>query len=123
MAHRGAPPFIRVRQLGAYGGSPIYETNSLSTRVSAGFNLHRPTWSSGRLWLVSALMMSKFHLVMRMVWLGAGRQGLTLVHFSAQPEPFWSHLLVSTCIIDWEEIMHPTYSTKRAYVEPKSGPV
>jgi hypothetical protein len=23
------------------------------------------------------------------------RQGLTLVHFSAQPKPFWSHLPVS----------------------------
>jgi hypothetical protein len=24
-------------------------------------------------------------------------QGLTLVHFSAQPKPFWSHLPVSPC--------------------------
>jgi len=33
-------------------------------------------------------------------------QGLTLVHFSAQPQPFWSHLpvspaYVSPCEIDW----------------------
>jgi hypothetical protein len=26
-----------------YSPPPIYETNALSTRVSAGFNLHRPT--------------------------------------------------------------------------------
>ena len=48
-------------------------------------------------------------------------QGLTLVHFSAQPKPSWSHLPVSPCLIDWEKIMHPTYPTKSAYVEPKSG--
>ena len=47
-------------------------------------------------------------------------QGLTLVHFSAQPKPFWSHLRVSSCLIDWEKIMHPTYPTKCAYVQPKS---
>ena len=47
------------------------------------------TWSRGRLWLVSALMMSKFHLTMKMGWSGAGRvrlpaaMGLTLVHSSA----------------------------------------
>jgi hypothetical protein len=29
------------------------------------------------------------------------RQGLTLVHFSAQPKPFRSHLPVSPCLIDW----------------------
>ena len=39
-------------------------------------------------------------------------QGLTLVHFSAQPKPFWSHLPVSPCLIDWGIIMHPTYPTK-----------
>ena len=39
-------------------------------------------------------------------------QGLTLVHFSAQPKPFWSHLPVSPCLIDWGGIMHPTYPTK-----------
>ena len=33
------------------------------------------------------------------------RQGLTLVHLSAQPKPFWSHLPVSPCLIDWGEIM------------------
>ena len=27
-------------------------------------------------------------------------QGLTLVHFSAQFKPFWSHLRVSPCLID-----------------------
>jgi len=31
------------------------------------------------------------------------RQGLTLVHFSAQPQPFWSHLHVPPCLIDWEK--------------------
>jgi len=51
------------------------------------------------------------------------RQGLTLVHFSAQPKSFWSHLPVSHCPIDWGEIIHPTYPTKCAYVEPKSGRV
>jgi hypothetical protein len=29
------------------------------------------------------------------------RQGLTLVHFSAAPKPFWSHLPVSPCLLDW----------------------
>jgi len=47
-------------------------------------------------------------------------QGLTVVHLSAQPEPFWSHLPVSRCLIVWGDIMHPTYPTKCAYVEPKS---
>ena len=51
-------------------------------------------------------------------------QGLTLVHFSAQPKPFRSNLLVSPCRIDWGNIMHPRYPTKKcAYVEPKSGRV
>jgi hypothetical protein len=54
---------------------------------------------------------------------GASRQGLTFVHFSAQPKPFWSHLRVSPCLIDQGKIMHPTYPTKCAYVEPKSGRV
>jgi len=36
-------------------------------------------------------------------------QGLTLVHFPSQPEPFWSHLPVSPCLIDKLQIMHPTY--------------
>ena len=35
--------------------------------------------------------------------LGAAHQRLTLVHFSAQPEPFWSHLPVFPCLIDWGE--------------------
>ena len=48
-------------------------------------------------------------------------QGLTLVQFSVQPKPFWSHLRVSPCVIDWGKIMNPTYPTKCAYVEPKSG--
>jgi len=30
---------------------------------------------------------------------------------------------VSPCLIDWGKIMHPTYPTRRAYVEPKSGRV
>jgi hypothetical protein len=50
-------------------------------------------------------------------------QGLTLVHVSAQPMLFCSHLLVPPCLIDWGGIMHPTYPTKCAYVEPKSGRV
>ena len=50
-------------------------------------------------------------------------QGLILVQFSAQPQPFWSHLLVSPCLKDRGEIMHLTYPTKCAYVEPKSGRV
>ena len=44
------------------------------------------------------------------------RQGLTLVHFSAQPKPFWSHLPVSPCLIDRVKLMHPTYPTKFAYL-------
>ena len=51
------------------------------------------------------------------------QQGLTLVHFSAQPKPFWSYLPVSPCPIDWGKFMHPAYPTKCAYVEPKSGRV
>ena len=47
------------------------------------------------------------------------RQGLKLVHFSAQPKPFWSHLPVSPCLIDWVKIMHPTYPTKYAYMGRK----
>jgi hypothetical protein len=35
-------------------------------------------------------------------------------------KPSWSHLPVSPCLIDWGEIMHPTYSTKCARVEPKN---
>jgi len=50
-------------------------------------------------------------------------QGLTLVHCSAQPKPFWSQLPVSPCLIDWGKIMHQPYPTKCAYVEPKSGRV
>jgi len=49
------------------------------------------------------------------------QQGLTIVHFSPQPKPCFSHLPVSPCLIDWGEIMHPSYATKRAYGEPKSG--
>jgi hypothetical protein len=44
--------------------------------------------------------------------------GLTLVHFSAQPEPVWSHLPVSFCLIDSHA---PNVSHKSAYVEPRSG--
>jgi hypothetical protein len=49
---------------------------------------------------------------------GDGR-GLTLVHFSAQPMPCWSHLPVSPCLIDWGKIMQSTYAMERAYVELK----
>jgi hypothetical protein len=31
--------------------------------------------------------------------------------------------LWSPCLIDWGKIMHPTYPTKRAYVEANSGRV
>jgi hypothetical protein len=51
------------------------------------------------------------------------RQGLTLDHYSAQPKPFWSHLPVSLCLIDWGKIMRPTYPTKCAYAEQNSGRV
>jgi hypothetical protein len=35
-------------------------------------------------------------------WRAPGEaQGLTLVHFSAQPKPFLSHRPVSPCVIDW----------------------
>ena len=51
---------------------------------------------------------------------GQVRQGLTLVHFSAQPQPFWSHRPASPSLIDWENIMHPTYPTKCAHIEQKA---
>ena len=54
---------------------------------------------------------------------GGHRQELTLVHFSAQPKPFWSHLPVSPCLIDQGKIKQPTHPTKHAYVEPNSGRV
>ena len=53
----------------------------------------------------------------------AWSQGPTLLHFSAQPKPFRSHLPVYPCLIDRGEIMHRTYPTKCAYVEPKCGRV
>ena len=53
----------------------------------------------------------------------AVNQELTLVRVSAQPEPCWSHLCLSPCLIDWGKIMHPTYPTKCANVEPNSGRV
>ena len=40
-------------------------------------------------------------LIMELVDQFTEGQGLTLVHFSAQPKPFWSHLTVSPCLIDW----------------------
>jgi hypothetical protein len=51
------------------------------------------------------------------------RQGLILVHVSAQLEPCWSHLCLSPCLIDWGETMHPTYPTRCAYVELNGGRV
>ena len=39
------------------------------------------------------------------------RQGLTLVHVSTQPEPFWSHHPLPPCLTGRGEIMHPTYPT------------
>ena len=50
-------------------------------------------------------------------------QGLTLVHFSAQPKPIWSHLPVVPRLIDWGKFMQPTYPKNCANVEPKSGRV
>ena len=47
-----------------------------------------------------------------------GTRGL---HSSTQP--FRSHLPVSPCLIDWGDLMQPTYPTKCAYVEPSSGRV
>jgi hypothetical protein len=63
----------------------------------------------------------KFHQVKRMMHTQG--QGLTHVHFIAQPKPFCSHLPVSPCLIDWGKIMHPIHPTKCASVEPKSGRV
>jgi len=45
-------------------------------------------------------------------------QGLTLVHFSAQPEPFLVIEPTATALPTATE-----YLTKRAYIEPKSGRV
>jgi len=42
----------------------------------------------------------------------AARQGLTLVHFPAQPKLFWSHLPMFPCLMDWGKIMQPTLSHK-----------
>jgi hypothetical protein len=51
-------------------------------------------------------------------------QGLTLVHFSAQPKLLCVQLPVSRCVIGWGGgITHPTYPTKCAYVELRSGRV
>ena len=46
--------------------------------------------------------------------MAATPQGLTLVHFSAQPKPCRSHLFLSPCLIDWGEMMHPTLPAKCA---------
>jgi hypothetical protein len=35
----------------------------------------------------------------------------TRLLFSSTFQPFWSHLTVSPCPIDWGEIMHPTDPT------------
>ena len=47
---------------------------------------------------------------------GAFFQGLTLLHFSAQPKPSShhsvSHHSVSLYLMDWGEIMHSTYPTE-----------
>ena len=48
------------------------------------------------------------------------RQGLTLVRFSSQPKPFWSHLHMSPCLIVWVNILQPTHPTNCAHVKPKS---
>jgi hypothetical protein len=48
-------------------------------------------------------------------------RGLHSVHRSAQPKPVSLNLPVSPRLIDWGKIMHPTYPTNCAYVEPKSG--
>ena len=61
--------------------------------------------------------------VLRQCAHGACFQGLSLVHFLAQPEPFWSHLPVSPSLIDWGKIMYTTFPTKCAYVELKRGRV
>ena len=50
---------------------------------------------------------------MVMVEIYITRQGLTLVHFSAQPEPFLS----------LKPFNHPAYATKNAHVRKKSGRV
>jgi hypothetical protein len=42
-------------------------------------------------------------------------KGLHSCTFPAQPKPFWSHLPVCPCLIDWGGIVHPTYPTKCAY--------
>jgi hypothetical protein len=83
------------------------------------FNLHHYTkytffaLFTNQAWLPIVL----YSLIPALDWFPAG------AYFSAQPKPCWSHLPVSPCLIDWGEIMHPTYPTKCAYVEPKSGRV
>jgi len=69
-------------------------------------NLHRPTWS-----LMTISFAGERPTVSCSVPGGAdaAAQGLTLVHFSAQPEPF---LPLKPC-------NHPTYPTKCAHVKPK----
>jgi len=60
---------------------------------------------------------------------GSDRQGLTLVHFSAQPETFLtqntSYILPSTpehtLSTPYMHDLRTPYPTQSAYVEPKSG--
>ena len=35
----------------------------------------------------------------------------------------FGHTSLPPCLIDWGKLMHPTYPTKYAYVEPESGRV
>jgi hypothetical protein len=97
MVHRGPPPFPRP------------------TRFQLGFQLVSTCTALPRRMRFCCNPLSIcLYCVYR-----AARQGLTFVHFSAQLKPFWSHLPVDPCLIDWGKIMHPTYSTNNAYVEPK----
>jgi hypothetical protein len=61
--------------------------------------------------------------VLRGVGFAGVGQGLIIVHFPAQPMPFWSQLPVPPGLIDWGDIMQPRYRTQIAYVEPRSGRV
>jgi hypothetical protein len=110
MLHRGPPQYIRVRKYWSIGSlNHLRSQRAFNPGGSAGFNLHRPT-------LLTSTQVNGFMP-------NAPHQGLTLVHFSAQPRSFLSHLPVSPCLIDWGTIMHPTYPTKCAYVAPNSGRV
>jgi hypothetical protein len=84
----------------------------LNRALAAVFNQWKSKWADekgyrGKLAVVAARMRNRNLAGAWGQW-----QGRTLVHFSSQPKPFWSHLPVSPFLLDWGKIMRPTYPTK-----------